>query len=58
MEPHMIDLLNMMELDMFVPGSHEFDFGPEVFLERMAEARFPVYAANLKGPNGSTCPTS
>jgi 5'-nucleotidase / UDP-sugar diphosphatase len=53
---HMIDLLNMMEFDMFVPGNHEFDFGPEVFLERMAEARFPVYAANLKGPNGADLP--
>ncbi|MFW6077837.1 MAG: bifunctional metallophosphatase/5'-nucleotidase, partial [Hyphomicrobiales bacterium] len=44
---HMIDLLNMVDLDMFVPGSHEFDFGPEVFAKRMGEASFPVYAANL-----------
>lgn len=53
---HMIDLLNMVGLDMFVPGSHEFDFGPEVFAQRMAEARFPVYAANLKAPDGSGLP--
>lgn len=53
---HMIDLLNMVELDMFVPGSHEFDFGPEVFAQRMGEARFPVYAANLKAPDGSGLP--
>jgi 5'-nucleotidase / UDP-sugar diphosphatase len=53
---HMIDLLNMVDLDMFVPGSHEFDFGPEVFAARMGEARFPVYAANLKGPDGSALP--
>jgi 2',3'-cyclic-nucleotide 2'-phosphodiesterase (5'-nucleotidase family) len=53
---HMIDLLNMVDLDMFVPGSHEFDFGPEVFAERMAQARFPIYAANLKAPDGSTLP--
>jgi 2',3'-cyclic-nucleotide 2'-phosphodiesterase (5'-nucleotidase family) len=53
---HMIDLLNMVKLDMFVPGGHEFDFGPEVFFERLSEARFPIYAANLKAPNGSTLP--
>jgi 5'-nucleotidase / UDP-sugar diphosphatase len=53
---HMIDLLNMVDLDMFVPGSHEFDFGPEVFAQRMDEARFPVYAANLKAPDGSALP--
>ena len=53
---HMIDLLNMVDLDMFVPGSHEFDFGPEVFAQRIGEARFPVYAANLKAPDGSALP--
>lgn len=53
---HMIDLLNMLDLDMFVPGNHEFDFGPDVFVERMAQAEFPIYAANLKGPGGSTLP--
>ena len=53
---HMIDLLNMLELDMFVPGNHEFDFGPEVFVQRMAQARFPIYAANLRGPDGSSLP--
>jgi 5'-nucleotidase / UDP-sugar diphosphatase len=53
---HMIDLLNMVDLDMFVPGSHEFDFGPEVFINRMSEARFPIYAANLKGPDGAALP--
>jgi len=53
---HMIDLLNMVELDMFVPGSHEFDFGPAVFADRMAQAEFPVYAANLKGPDGLPLP--
>jgi 5'-nucleotidase / UDP-sugar diphosphatase len=53
---HMIDLLNMLDIDMFVPGNHEFDFGPEVFVQRMAEARFPVYAANLRGPDGSNVP--
>src|SRR5688572_1494888 len=50
---HMVDLLNMMPIDVFVPGNHEFDFGPDVFLERLREARFPVYAANLREADGS-----
>jgi 2',3'-cyclic-nucleotide 2'-phosphodiesterase (5'-nucleotidase family) len=49
---HMIDLLNGLRLDVFVPGNHEFDFGPEVFMTRVAEAKFPVLAANLAGPDG------
>lgn len=53
---HIIDLLNMVDLDMFVPGSHEFDFGPKVFAERVAQARFPVYAANLKDKAGLPLP--
>ena len=46
---HMIEFLNAMKLDAFMPGNHEFDFGKDVFLKRMAEAKFPVYAANA-GP--------
>lgn len=53
---HMVDLLNMMPIDVFVPGNHEFDFGPDVFLERLREARFPVYAANLREADGSPIP--
>ena len=36
------------EADVFVPGNHEFDFGKDVFLKRMAEAKFPVFAANMR----------
>lgn len=50
---HMVDLLNMMPIDVFVPGNHEFDFGPDIFLERFREARFPFYAANLREADGS-----
>ncbi len=50
---HMVDLLNMLPIDVFVPGNHEFDFGPDIFLERLREARFPVYAANLREADGS-----
>ncbi len=49
---HMIDLLNLMPLDIFTPGNHEFDFGPDNFRKRMSEAKFPIFAANLKGQNG------
>lgn len=53
---HMIDLLNALSLDVFVPGNHEYDFGPAVFLERMSEARFPVFAANLTNVAGKPLP--
>lgn len=49
---HMIELLNLLEPDAFVPGNHEFDFGPGAFAERIAEAEFPVLAANLRAPAG------
>jgi 2',3'-cyclic-nucleotide 2'-phosphodiesterase (5'-nucleotidase family) len=53
---HIIQLTNMIPPDIFVPGNHEFDFGKEIFLKRMAEAKFPVYAANLRGPNAQPLP--
>jgi 2',3'-cyclic-nucleotide 2'-phosphodiesterase (5'-nucleotidase family) len=49
---HAITLTNMIRPDVFVPGNHEYDFGKAVFLQRMAEAKFPRYAANLRGPDG------
>jgi 2',3'-cyclic-nucleotide 2'-phosphodiesterase (5'-nucleotidase family) len=53
---HIINLTNMIRPDIFVPGNHEFDFGKATFLERMAEAQFPLYAANLRGPDGQQLP--
>jgi len=53
---HIIALTNMIRPDIFVPGNHEFDFGKAVFLQRMAEAKFPLYAANLRGPDGRPLP--
>jgi 5'-nucleotidase/UDP-sugar diphosphatase len=51
---HIVELLNMMQLDVFVPGNHEYDFGKEVFLERMAELKAGhKLAANLAMPDGS-----
>jgi len=37
-------------------ANHEFDFGKTTFLQRMAEAKFPLYAANLRGPDGHPLP--
>ena len=42
--------------DIFAPGNHEFDFGKATFLQRMAEASFPLFAANLRGPDGQPLP--
>lgn len=53
---HIIALTNMIPPDIFVPGNHEFDFGKTVFLQRMAEARFPLYAANLRMADGRAVP--
>ena len=62
---HIIALTNMIRPDMLVPGNHEFDFGKAVFLKRMAEAKFPRFAANLRGPercrtpsDGASCPVN
>jgi 5'-nucleotidase / UDP-sugar diphosphatase len=49
---HIVELLNAMRPDVFVPGNHEFDFGPAVFRERVGESRFPVLAGNIREANG------
>lgn len=53
---HIVQLTNMAPPDVFVPGNHEFDFGKDVYLRRMGEARFPFYAANLRQADGSPVP--
>src|SRR5258705_160039 len=53
---HIIALTNLVPPDIFVPGNHEFDFGKNIFFQRMAEAKFPLYGANLRGPDGATLP--
>jgi 5'-nucleotidase/UDP-sugar diphosphatase len=53
---HIVALINMIAPDIFVPGNHEFDFGKAVFLERMKEARFPRYGANLRDAGGAALP--
>ncbi|HKS62459.1 MAG TPA: bifunctional UDP-sugar hydrolase/5'-nucleotidase [Xanthobacteraceae bacterium] len=53
---HIVALTNMIAPDIFAPGNHEFDFGKAVFLERMGEATFPLYGANLRDAGGATLP--
>lgn len=43
----MIDAWNQIGLDYAVFGNHEFDFGPEVLRERVAESRFRWLGANV-----------
>ena len=49
---HAIDLLNRLGLDAMALGNHEFDFGPAVARQRIAEATFPVLAANVREADG------
>jgi 5'-nucleotidase / UDP-sugar diphosphatase len=53
---HIVELTNMVHPDIFVPGNHEFDFGLDVFRERMGEANFPFFAANLRQRDGVPFP--
>jgi len=43
---HMIELLNRLGLTAMAIGNHEYDFGPEVAMQRIAEAEFPMLGAN------------
>ncbi|MDE2792644.1 MAG: 5'-nucleotidase C-terminal domain-containing protein [Paracoccaceae bacterium] len=49
---HMIDLLNGLGLTAMVLGNHEFDFGPDVAMQRIAEAEFPILGANHRCADG------
>jgi 5'-nucleotidase / UDP-sugar diphosphatase len=53
---HIITLTNLIPPDIFAPGNHEFDFGKATFLERMGEANFARYGANLRGADGAPLP--
>jgi 5'-nucleotidase / UDP-sugar diphosphatase len=48
----MIDLFNALGVDMVAFGNHEFDFGPDITLLRMAESKFPWLGTNILGPDG------
>jgi 5'-nucleotidase/UDP-sugar diphosphatase len=51
-----IDLTNLVPFDLAVPGNHEFDFGPENFLEKMAASTYPWAAINITQKDGSPVP--
>jgi 2',3'-cyclic-nucleotide 2'-phosphodiesterase (5'-nucleotidase family) len=53
---HIVTLTNLIVPDIFAPGNHEFDFGKVNFLQRMSEARFARFAANLRAPDGQPLP--
>lgn len=43
----MISAWNAVGLDLATLGNHEFDFGPEILLERMKESKFSWICANV-----------
>ena len=53
---HNIALTNLAPPDIFTPGNHEYDFGEQVFRQRMSEAKFPLFAANLRDRSGQSLP--
>lgn len=44
---HMIALANAIGFDFAVPGNHEFDFGPEILAQRLAESNATWLAGNV-----------
>jgi 2',3'-cyclic-nucleotide 2'-phosphodiesterase (5'-nucleotidase family) len=49
---HMIELMNLVGMELAVPGNHEFDFGPEVARQRFEESRFTWLGTNVLGKDG------
>jgi len=43
----LIELLNIVPPDVFGLGNHEFDYGKDILLERINQAKFPIICANL-----------
>lgn len=52
---HMVELMNAIGLDVMVLGNHEFDFGPDVLEQRLAEAKYTQLAGNVRR-NGAPMP--
>ena len=51
---HMVAMMNAIGVQAAVPGNHEFDFGPEVLRERIAESGFPWLASNVRDHDGAS----
>ena len=49
---HQIDILNRMDVTVMTPGNHEFDFGKDVFHQRIGEAKFPIVTSNVREADG------
>lgn len=43
----MIDTMNLLSLDAFVPGNHEFNFGQDILLDAVNTSEFPWLSANI-----------
>jgi 5'-nucleotidase / UDP-sugar diphosphatase len=50
---NMINLTNVVPFDLAVPGNHEFDFGPENFVEMVKKSKYPWAAINLTKADGT-----
>lgn len=50
---NMVKLSEIVPFDLAVPGNHEFDFGPELFLERIKVSKYPWAAINITKADGS-----
>lgn len=54
----MIAAWNELGVDAASYGNHEFDFGPDILRQRLAESRFPWLAANLRVVAGAPLPNT
>ena len=50
---NMVKLTEIVPFDLAVPGNHEFDFGPELFMERIKGSKYPWAAINITKADGS-----
>lgn len=50
---HIIELFNAMNIDLLSIGNHEFDFGPEILQERLADSSSACLAANVYKSDGT-----
>ena len=48
-----IEVMNAMGYDALTLGNHDFNYGQDVLLECMADARFPFLAANVTDESGT-----
>ncbi|MEK8093775.1 5'-nucleotidase C-terminal domain-containing protein [Methylocystis sp. IM3] len=53
---HIVELFNLIGVDVFTPGNHEFDFGEDIFRSRMGDLQATRLAANLRDGAGNLMP--